>query len=122
MRPAMTKMTKSWLREFPRTAIQLPGATPLSGPLWFDFGKQKVHMTFSAVGLQNTSRDQPHALIATAAMRYHGRTLGWFMSADQLNTFNDLTKSSIELDDGKTYPLVSFNLDDQLRLSINVVK
>ena len=44
------------------------------------------------------------------------------MSADQLNTFNDLTKTSIELDDGKTYALVPFNLDDHLRLPINIVK
>ena len=57
-----------------------------------------------------------------AAMRYHGHILGWMMSADHLNTFNDLTKTSIELDDGKTYPLVPFNLDDHLRLPINVVK
>jgi len=105
-----------------QTAIQLPGATPLSQPLWFDFGKQKLHITFSAFGLQNTSPDQPHALIAMAAMRYHGHILGWMMSAGHLNTFNDLTKTSIELDDGKTYPLVPFNLDDHLRLPISVVK
>jgi hypothetical protein len=43
-----------------QTAIQLPGATPLSQPLWFDFGKQKLHIAFSAYGLQNTSPDQPH--------------------------------------------------------------
>ena len=105
-----------------QTAIELPGATPLSPPLWFDFGKQKLHITFSAFGLQNTSPDQPHALIAMAAMRYHGHILGWMMSAGHLNTFNDLTKTSIELDDGKTYPLVPFNLDDHLRLPINIVK
>jgi hypothetical protein len=105
-----------------QTAIHLPGATPLSQPLWFDFGKQKLHITFSAYGLQNTSPDQPHALIAMAAMRYRGHILGWMMSAGHLNTFNDLTKTSIELDDGKIYPLVPFNLDDHLRLPINVAK
>jgi hypothetical protein len=31
-------------------------------------------------------------------------------------------KTSIELDDGKTYALVPFNLDDHLRLPINIVK
>jgi hypothetical protein len=105
-----------------QTAIQLPGAAALSQPLWFDFGKQKLHITFSAYGLQNTSPDQPHALIAMAAMRYRGHILGWMMSASHLNTFNELTKTSIELDDGKIYPLVPFNLDDHLRLPINVVK
>jgi hypothetical protein len=105
-----------------QTAIQLPGATPLSQPLWFDFGKQKLHVAFSALGLQNTAPDQPHALIAVAAMRYHKHILGWIMSASQLNTFNDLTKTSIELDDGHLYPLVPFNLDDHLRLPINIVK
>jgi hypothetical protein len=105
-----------------QTAIQLPGATPLSQPLWFDFGKQKLHAAFAAFGLHNTSPDQPHALIAMAAMRYHGHILGWMMSASQLNTFNDLTKTSIELDDGKVYQLVPFNLDDHLRLPINIVK
>ena len=105
-----------------QTAIQLPGATPLSRPLWFDFGKEKLHATFAAIGLQNTSPDQPHALIVTAAMRYHGHILGWMMSSGQLNTFNDLTKTSIELDDGKVYPLVPFNLDDHLGLPINIVK
>ena len=105
-----------------QTAIQLPGATALSPPLWFDLGRQKLHITFSALGLQNTSSDQPHALMAIGAMRYHGHILGWMMSADHLNTFNDLTKTSIELDDGKTYPLVPFNLDEHLRLPINIVK
>jgi hypothetical protein len=99
-----------------QTTLQLPGATPISPPLWFDFGKQKLHAAFAAFGLQNTSPDQPHALIAMAAMRYHGHILGWLMSAGQLNTFNDLTKTSIDLDDGKTYALVPFNLDDHLRL------
>ena len=103
-------------------AIQLPCATPLSQPLWFDFGKQKLHATFAAFGLQNTSPDQPHSLIVMAAMRYHGHILCWMMSASKLGTFNDLTKSSIELDDGKTYQLVPFNLDDHLRLPINIVK
>lgn len=105
-----------------QAAIQLPGATALSPPLWFDFGKQQLHIAFSAFGLQNTPPDQPHALIAMAAMRYHGHILGWLMSANQLNTFNGLTKTSIELDDGKIYPLVPFDLDDHLRLPINVVK
>ena len=105
-----------------QTAIQLPGATALSQPLWFDCGKQKLHATFAAFGLQNTSPDQPHALIVTAAMRYHEHILGWVMSAGQLNTFNDLTKTSVQLDDGKVCPLVPFNLDDHLRLPINVVK
>jgi hypothetical protein len=103
-------------------ATKLPGATPLCPPLWFDFGKQKLHITFSAFGLGNTSPDQPHALIAMASMRYHGHILGWIMSSGNLNTFNDLTKTSIELEDGKIYPLVPFNLDEHLRLPINVVK
>lgn len=105
-----------------QTAIQIPGATPLSRPLWFDVGKQKLHATFAAFGLQNTSSGQPHALVVMAAMRYHKHILVWLISASQLNTFNDLTKTSIELDDGKVYPLVPFNLDEQLRLPINVVK
>jgi hypothetical protein len=104
-----------------QTAIQLPGAAALSPPLWFDFGKQKFHITFSVVGLRNTSPDQLHVLIATAAMRYHGHIFGWVMSANQLGTFNDLTKTSVELDDGKVYQLVPFNLDDHLRLPVNVV-
>jgi hypothetical protein len=105
-----------------QTAIQLPSFTPLSPPLWFDLGKQKLHITFAVFGLQNTSADQPHGLIATAAMRYHKHTFGWMMSANQLNTFNDLIKTSLELDDGKIYQLVPFNLDQNLRLPINVVK
>lgn len=105
-----------------QTAIQLPGATPLSQPLWFDVGKQKLHAAFAAFGLKSTPPGQPPALVVMAAMRYHKHILGWLMSASQLNTFNDLTKTSIELDDGKAYPLVPFNLDDQLRLPINVVK
>jgi hypothetical protein len=55
-------------------------------------------------------------------MYYHGHILGWFMTASHLNTFNDLTKTSVELDDGKVYPLVPFNFDEQLRMPINVVK
>lgn len=105
-----------------QTAIQLPGATALSPPLWFDCGKQKLHITFAVIGVHNTSPDQPRALIATAAMRYHGHILGWIMSSDHLGTFNDLTKTSVELDDGKVYPLVPFNLDDHLQLPINIVK
>jgi hypothetical protein len=100
--------------------LQFPGAIALSRPLWFDFGKQQLHIAFAAFGLQNTSPDQPHSLIETAAMRYHGHILGWLMSASQLNAFNGLTKTSIQLDDGKIYPLVPFDLDDHLRLPINI--
>ena len=105
-----------------QVVLQLPGAIALSRPLWYDFGQQQLHIAFSAFGLQNTSPDQPHSLIATAAMRYHGHILGWLMSASQLSTFNGLTKTSIQLDDGKIYPLVPFDLDDHLRLPINIVK
>jgi hypothetical protein len=105
-----------------QTAIKMPGATPLSPPLWLDCGKQKLHISFAAIGMKNTSPDQPHQLIATAAMLYHGHLLAWMMAATHLNTFNDLTKTSIELDDGKVYPLVPFNLDDNLHLPINPVK
>jgi hypothetical protein len=105
-----------------QVVLQLPGAIALSRPLWFDFGKQQLHIAFSAFGLQNTSPDQPHGLIATAAMRYHEHILGWLMYASQLITFNGLTKTSIQLDDGKIYPLVPFDLDDHLRLPINIVK
>jgi hypothetical protein len=61
-------------------------------------------------------------LIAMAAMRYHGHATGWMMLAGKLNTFNRLTKTSIELDDGKSYPLVPFDPDEQLRAPLNVVK
>ena len=44
------------------------------------------------------------------------------MSASKLNTFNGLTKTSIELDDGKVYPLVPFNLDDQLHAPVNLIR
>lgn len=105
-----------------QSAIQFPGATALSRPLWFDFGKQKLHATFAAYGFQSSSPNQGHFLMVTAAMRYHGHILGWMMSASYLNTFNDLTKTSIELDDGKVYPLVPFNLDEHLALPLTVVK
>jgi hypothetical protein len=105
-----------------QVVLQLPGAIALSRPIWFDVGKQQLHIAFSAFGLQNTSPDRPHSLIATAAMQYHGHILGWLMSASQLTTFNGLTKTSIQLDDAKIYALVPFDLDDHLRLPINIVK
>jgi hypothetical protein len=105
-----------------QTAIQLPGATSLSKPLAFDFGSQKLHATFAAVGLEKQSMGQQPFLVATTAMLYHGHILGWLISAAKLKTFNELTKTSIELDDGKSYPLVPFNLDDHLGLPVDIAK
>ncbi len=105
-----------------QAVYQLPGAATLGPPVWFDLGKQKLHAAFAALGVQNTSPDQPRGLITMAVMRYHKHILGWLMFADHRNTFNDITKTSIELDDGKTYPLIPFNLDDQLRPQANIVK
>jgi hypothetical protein len=63
-----------------QTTLQLPGATPLSPPLWFDVGKQKLHAAFAALGLQNTSPDQPHVLIDCDGGDAVSRTYSWLVN------------------------------------------
>lgn len=57
-------------------AIQLPGGIPLTKPLYFDYGKEKMHASLAAFGLQKLAPGQIPALVGTTAMLYHGHILG----------------------------------------------
>ena len=96
-------------------AIELPGARALTKPLYFDFGKQKMHASVAALTGARSEPGTKPSLLLTDGMYYHGHIFGWLMWADVRTLFNEVVRTNVLLDDGKTYPLLPFSLDEHLQ-------
>lgn len=80
---------------------QIPGSRPIGPPLWFDWGKDKLHLYVVAVGPDNNTP----ALIATATLLWKGQIFGWTLTADSPNTFNEYGQISVEVEPGRKYQI-----------------
>lgn len=80
---------------------QMPGSRPLGPPLWFDWGKDKLHLYVVALGPDGNSP----ALLATATLLWKGQIFGWILTADSPNTFNQYGQVSVEVEPGRKYQL-----------------
>jgi hypothetical protein len=84
-----------------------PGVAPITKPLWYEIGKQKIHMTAGAGRVSANGRAVTEPLLIMAmATQWHGHVLLWTFTSNDREIFNELTKSVVQF--GNTAPAQMF--------------
>jgi hypothetical protein len=107
---AMRKKRDAAMRDISATITQAQGMTRMGPPLWYDLGKQKIHMS-AAVGRHNPN-ERP-VLMMDMVTDYHGRVLMWIVQSNDAETFNAFTKSTVQFDKAPAVPLFPANVGPQ---------
>ncbi|HEY3988279.1 MAG TPA: hypothetical protein VGM02_03205 [Acidobacteriaceae bacterium] len=107
---AMRKKRDAAMRDISATITQAQGMTRMGPPLWYDLGKQKIHMS-AAVGRHNPS-ERP-VLVMDMVTDYHGHVLMWIVQSNDAETFNTLTKSTVQFDKAPALPLFPADVGPQ---------
>jgi hypothetical protein len=85
---AMRKKRDAAMRDISATITQAQGMTRMGPPLWYDLGKQKIHMS-ATIGRHNPN-ERP-VLMMDMVTEYHGHVLMWIVQSNDAETFNALT-------------------------------
>jgi hypothetical protein len=107
---AMRKKRDAAMRDISATITQAQGMTRMGPPLWYDLGKQKVHMSFAA-GRHNPN-ERP-VLIMDMVTDYKQHVLMWIVQSNDAETFNFLTKSAVQFEGASPLPLFPANVGPQ---------
>lgn len=93
------------------TFVSGPGMEPMGKPLWYEVGKQKIHMN-SAGGRPIVSGQLAPApiLIMSMTTQWHGHLLAWVFTSNDLEIFNATTKSLAQFGDGPWGPMFAANI------------
>lgn len=94
-----------------KSSVAAPGMEPMRQPLWFDVGKQKVHMNTS-IGRPIVNGQVVPAPIILMAMtvQWHGRLLDWVFTSNDVQIFNEMTKSIVQFGENPWGTMLAANL------------
>jgi len=83
------------------SAVSEPGLEPMPKPIWYEIGKQKIHMNSSAGRpIMNGKLDPAPVIIMAMATEWRGHLLEWVFTANDTEIFNEITKSLVRFGDG----------------------
>jgi hypothetical protein len=93
------------------TAVSEPGIQRMPKPIWYEIGKQKIHMN-SGVGRPIINGKLASAPIITMGMatQWHDHLLEWVFISNDAEIFNEMTKSIVQFGDGPWSPMFAANL------------
>jgi hypothetical protein len=91
--------------------VSLPGIQRMPKPLWYEVGKQKIHMN-SAVGrpIINGQLASAPIIVMSMTTQWRGHLLAWVFTANDTEIFNEITKSLVQFGDGGWGPMFGANL------------
>lgn len=91
--------------------VSEPGIQRMPKPLWYEIGKQKIHMNSGIGRLIANGRPAPAPIIIMSmATNWHGCLLVWVFSSNDRQIFNDITKSLVRFGDGPWGPMFAANI------------
>ena len=92
-------------------AVSEPGLEAMFKPIWYEIGKQKIHMN-SSVGrpIVNGKIEPAPVLIMAMATDWRGHLLEWVFTANDTEIFNEITKSLVRFGDGPWSPIFAPNI------------
>jgi hypothetical protein len=81
--------------------VSIPGIQRQPNPLWYEVGKQKIHMN-SGAGRPIVNGQLASAPIFIMAMstEWRGHLLSWVFAANDTEVFNEISKSAVQFGDG----------------------
>lgn len=93
------------------TPVLLPGIQRMPKPIWYEIGKQKIHMN-SGVGrpIVNGQPDSAPIVIMSMATDWRGHLLTWVFTSNDTEIFNEITKSLVRFGDGPWNPMFAANI------------
>lgn len=95
---ALSFVSEPWIQRMPK-------------PIWYEVGKQKIHMN-SGVGrpILNGELAPVPIIIMSMASEWHGHLLAWVFTSNDTEIFNEITKSTVRFGDGAWGPMFAANI------------
>jgi hypothetical protein len=94
------------------SSISIPGILPGGKPIWYEVGKQKIHMN-SGIGrpiIKGVVAPAP-IIIMSMATKWHGHYLAWVFTSNDREIFNEITKSPVKFGNQDWGSMFFGNLD-----------
>jgi hypothetical protein len=91
--------------------VSVPGFGRMPKPIWYEIGKQKIHMN-SGVGRPIVNGEVAPAplIIMSMATQWRGHLLDWVFTSNDTEIFNEMTKSLVRFGDGPWSPMFAPNI------------
>lgn len=91
--------------------VSEPGIEPMSKPIWYEVGNQKIHMNSGAGRLTIHGDPQPDPIfIMSMTTEWKGHFLAWVFTSNDTEIFNEITKSIARFGDGPWGPMYPANI------------
>ena len=99
------------LRSIATSIVSQPGIEPMPKPIWYEVGKQKMHMN-SGAGRPTVDGHPASAPIVIMSMttQWRGHLLAWVFTSNDTEIFNQITKSQVQFGDGSWGPMFAPNI------------
>jgi hypothetical protein len=94
-----------------KSFVSIPGIKLMPKPLWYEVGKQKIHMN-SGVG-RPVINGQPAAepiIVMSMSTQWNGHLLAWVFTSNDAEIFNEITKSLVQFGNGPWGPMFAGNI------------
>jgi hypothetical protein len=99
------------LASMARSGVALPGIQLMEKPLWYEIGKQKIHMNFGGGRAAVNGHVASSPMIAMAmATQWRGHLLEWVFTSNDAEIFNEITKSIVRFGNGPWGPMFPANV------------
>lgn len=96
------------------SAVSLPGIQRMPKPIWYEIGKQKIHMNSGAGRvIVNGQLDPAPVIIMAMATEWRGHLLEWVFTSNDTEIFNEITKSLVRFGDGPWGQMFPANIGPQ---------
>ncbi len=83
------------------SAVSEPGIQRMPKPLWYQIGKQKIHMNSGVGRVLINGQPAPAPIIVMAmATKWRGHFLAWVFTSNDAEIFNVMTKSLVQFGNG----------------------
>jgi hypothetical protein len=94
-----------------KSFVSIPGIQLMPKPLWYEAGKQKIHMN-SGVGrpIVNGQPDSGPIIVMSMSTQWHGHLLAWVFTSNDAEIFNEITKSLVQFGNGPWGPMFAGNI------------
>jgi hypothetical protein len=94
--------------------VSEPGIQRMPKPLWYEIGKQKIHMNSGAGRpIINGQLASAPIMIMSMATQWRGHLLAWAFTSNDTEIFNEITKSQVQFGDGPWGPMFAPNVGPQ---------
>jgi hypothetical protein len=109
--PKKDKNVDDVLASMAMSVLSIRGIQRMPKPLWYEVGKQKIHMN-SGVGrpITNGQLSPAPIVIMSMATQWRGHLLLWVFTSNDTEIFNEITKSQAQFGNGPWGPMFGANL------------